>query len=74
MNVWFSEMGKVRNSPFKIESVCNNKYGTAHCVLLVVTGSIFLNYDVFLSPTVVLILANSVEPDKMQHPITKGNH
>ena len=27
----------------------------------------FLNYDVFLSLTVVLILENSVDPDEMQH-------
>ena len=27
----------------------------------------FLNYDVFLSLKVVLILANSVDPDEMQH-------
>ena len=32
-----------------------------------VTGRIFLNYDVNLSLTVVLILANSVDPDEMQH-------
>ena len=27
----------------------------------------FLNYDVFLSLKVVLILANSADPDEMQH-------
>ena len=27
----------------------------------------FLNYDVFLSLKVVLILANSKDPDEMQH-------
>ena len=43
-----------------------NKYGTAHCVLSGVTGRI-LNYDVFLSINVVLILANSYNPDEMPH-------
>ena len=32
-----------------------------------VTGIFFLNYDVFLSMEVVLILENSAEPDKMQN-------
>ena len=27
----------------------------------------FLNYDIFLSVKVVLILANSANPDQMQH-------
>ena len=27
----------------------------------------FLNYDIFLSLKVVLILANSADPDEMQH-------
>ena len=42
-------------------------HGTAHCVFKGVTGRIFLNYDVFLSLKVVLILANSADSDEMQH-------
>ena len=40
-----------------------------HCPLCTLRGHRynFLNYDVFLSLEAVLILANSADPDKMQH-------
>ena len=42
-------------------------YGTAHRVLEWLSGRNFLNYDVFMFLKVVLILANSTDPDVMQH-------
>ena len=45
------------------------QYGTAaaHCVIDRDHKYNFLNYDVFLSLKVFLILANSADPDEMQH-------
>ena len=42
-------------------------YGTARCVLYGVIGSFFLNYDILLTLKIVLFLANSTDPDEMQH-------
>ena len=44
-----------------------NKYGIAHFVFQWDIGKKFLNYDVFLSQKVILILANSTDPEEMQH-------
>ena len=41
------------------------EYLLTHCILIFRYN--FVKYNVFLSLTVVLILANSVDPDEMQH-------
>ena len=43
-----------------------NKYGLSILCTLRDLGYIFLNYDVFLSLKIVLILENSADPDEMQ--------
>ena len=44
-----------------------DKYGTVHSVLKGGHMYNFLNYDIYLFPKIVLIIANSVDTNEMQH-------